>query len=138
MFVPITTLALATLTSKYHTESAGVISLVRNMGISIGISLFSTLLVHNSQANHAQLVEHVTPFSRNLYAFVGNSAGALPSVGAAVALNSEIDRQAQMIAYIDGYRLIMYLALGMMVLSLVARTPKKSAAPPAEVVVVEA
>jgi DHA2 family multidrug resistance protein len=137
MFVPITTLTLSTLTSKYHAESAGVISLVRNLGISIGISSFTTLFVHNAQLNHAQLVEYVTPFSHGLYAFAGQTAGALSGIGVAQALDSEINRQAQMIAYIDGYRLIMYLAIGMMVLALAARPAKTKELPP-DVVIVEA
>jgi DHA2 family multidrug resistance protein len=138
MFVPMTTLTLATLTSGFHAESAGVISLVRNLGISIGISLFTTLFVHNSQVNHSQLVEHVTLFSPGLHTFAEQNFAGLSSIGMAQALNSEIDRQAQMIAYIDGYRLIMYLSIAMMVLVFLLRPSKKSAASSEPVVIMEA
>jgi DHA2 family multidrug resistance protein len=35
---------------------------MRNIGASIGISLMSYLLVHNSAITQAALVEHITPY----------------------------------------------------------------------------
>ena len=37
-------------------------SLLRNLGSSIGVSIVIAQLAQNTQANHAAIVEHLTPF----------------------------------------------------------------------------
>ncbi len=45
-----------------RTEAAGIFSLMRNIGSSVGISIVMTLLSRGTQINHAELAERITPF----------------------------------------------------------------------------
>src|SRR6185312_15563771 len=60
VFVPLTTLAFATLDNKYRTDATAIFSLVRNMGSGVGISLVSAVLANMVQVNHAELAGRLT------------------------------------------------------------------------------
>ena len=62
-WVPLSTVAFATLPAAQRTEAAGLFSLLRNVGSSAGISLVTVLLVQNTQINHGTLAEQVTPLN---------------------------------------------------------------------------
>ena len=64
LFVPLSTAILATLAPEDRTEGAGIFSLARNMGSSVGISVVNSLLVQNTQINHADIAQHVTAVNR--------------------------------------------------------------------------
>jgi hypothetical protein len=64
LFVPLSKATLSTLSSGQRTESAGLFSLSRNLGSSIGISVANSLLTQNAQVNHADLAQHVTAVNR--------------------------------------------------------------------------
>ena len=64
IFVPLSTVTFATLPSEYRTEAAGIYSLLRNVGSSLGISVVQTLLTENTQINHATIAEHITASTR--------------------------------------------------------------------------
>jgi hypothetical protein len=55
VFVPLSTVAFATLPPYHRTDAASLFSLVRNIGSSIGISIVTVALTHNLQVNHAEL-----------------------------------------------------------------------------------
>ncbi len=60
-FVPLNTLALSNLPRHILTQGTALRSLMRNLGGSIGISVFETLLIQNTQIVHSRLVEHLRP-----------------------------------------------------------------------------
>ena len=64
LFVPLSTVTLGTLPPQYRTEGAGLYNLSRNIGSSVGISVVTSLLTQNTQANHAEIVQHVTAVNR--------------------------------------------------------------------------
>src|SRR3546814_8344966 len=47
----------------YRTDGAGLLSLSRNIGASLGISVVSFLLARNIQISHADLAGHITAFN---------------------------------------------------------------------------
>ena len=63
VFVPLSTVAFATLEARFRTDAASLFSLVRNIGSSIGISVVTMFLIRNTQINHAELAAHITPFN---------------------------------------------------------------------------
>jgi DHA2 family multidrug resistance protein len=63
VFVPISTVAYSTLPVSTRTEAAGIFSLMRNIGSSVGISIVMTLLSRGTQINHAEIAQRVTPFN---------------------------------------------------------------------------
>ena len=123
IFVPLSTVAYATLAPQYRAEAASVFSLTRNMGSSIGISMVMAVLGRNMQINHAYLSEYITPFS------AGMSINQLPSslasqAGAALALmDAEVSRQAATIAYLNDFRLMMWIVIAAAPLVLLLRRP---------------
>jgi DHA2 family multidrug resistance protein len=128
IFVPLSTVTFATLPSEYRTEAAGIYSLLRNVGSSLGISVVQTLLIQNTQINHATLVEHITRFNPLLqYPHIAKFWSTNSTAGLA-ALNQEITRQAAMIAYINDFKLMMIVTLAAIPLLLLVRKPARQPA----------
>jgi len=111
LFVPLSVVALSTLAPKQRTEGAGLFSLSRNIGSSVGISVVNSLLTQNTQVNHADIVQHVTAVNR-VFAdpIITQFWNPLTAAGRA-ALDAMITRQAQIIAYLDDYKLLMIATL---------------------------
>jgi MFS transporter, DHA2 family, multidrug resistance protein len=119
LFVPLSTVTLATLSPGQRTEGAGLYSLSRNIGSSVGISVVNALLTRNTQINHAEIAQHVTAVNR---AFENPAVtqfwNPLTAAGRA-ALDAMITQQAQIIAYIDDYKLLMIATLAVLPLLIV-------------------
>jgi MFS transporter, DHA2 family, multidrug resistance protein len=115
------TVALSTLAPQQRTEGAGLFSLARNIGSSVGISAVNALLTRNTQVNHADIVQHVTAVNR-VFAdpTIAQFWNPLTAAGRA-ALDAMITRQAQIIAYIDDYKLLMIATLVVIPLLIVFR-----------------
>ena len=64
LFVPLSVVTLSTLSSELRAEGAGLYSLSRNIGSSVGISVVNSLLTTNTQVNHAEIAQHVTAVNR--------------------------------------------------------------------------
>jgi DHA2 family multidrug resistance protein len=119
LFVPLSTVTLATLSPAQRTEGAGLYSLSRNIGSSVGISVVNALLTRNTQINHADIVEHVTAVNRAFESpMVMRFWNPLDAAGRA-ALDAMITQQAQIIAYIDDYKLLMIAILSVFPLLIV-------------------
>jgi DHA2 family multidrug resistance protein len=111
IFVPLSAATLSTLPPELRAEGAGLYSLARNIGSSVGISVVNSLLTTNTQVNHADIVPHVTAvnraFENPMIARFWNPATA----AGRAALDAMITHQAQIIAYIDDYKLLMVATL---------------------------
>jgi DHA2 family multidrug resistance protein len=119
IFVPLSVVTLSTLSPDLRAEGAGLYSLSRNIGSSVGISVVNSLLTTNTQVNHAEIVQHVTAVNRifsdqNIAEFWN----PLTAAGRA-ALDAVITQQAQIIAYIDDYKLLMIATLAVIPLLIV-------------------
>ena len=119
LFVPLSAATLATLSPALRTEGAGLYSLSRNIGSSVGISVVNALLTRNTQINHADIVEHVTAVNRALEnPMIMRFWNPLDAAGRA-ALDAMITQQAQIISYIDDYKLLMIAMLSVFPLLIV-------------------
>jgi MFS transporter, DHA2 family, multidrug resistance protein len=121
--IPINIITFATLPSELRIEAAGVYSLMRNLGSAIGISVTGALLAMNTQINHANIAAGVTPFNRALQAGAAARFWNAGSIQGATMFNHEITRQAQIIAYIDDFKLMLILAVVVLPLLLLTRPP---------------
>jgi DHA2 family multidrug resistance protein len=111
LFVPLSTVTLGTLQPEQRTEGAGLYNLSRNIGSSVGISVVTSLLTQNTQANHADIVAHVTAVNRVFESpTIAQFWNPFTDAGRA-ALDAMITRQAQIIAYIDDFKLLMIATL---------------------------
>ncbi len=111
IFVPLSTIAYATLDPQYRAEGASIFSLSRNMGSSVGISVVMALLSRHMSTNHAYLTENVTAASLGVSLnqvsqdLVSNGAGVL------LMLDAEISRQAATIAYLNDFKLMFWVVI---------------------------
>jgi DHA2 family multidrug resistance protein len=123
IFVPLSVVTLSTLSSELRAEGAGLYSLSRNVGSSAGISVVNSLLTTNTQVNHAEIVQHVTAVNRVFEdPMIAQFWNPVTAAGGA-ALDAMITRQAQIIAYIDDYKLLMIATLVVIPLLIVFKKP---------------
>jgi MFS transporter, DHA2 family, multidrug resistance protein len=119
IFVPLSVVTLSTLSSELRAEGAGLYSLSRNIGSSVGISVVNALLTRNTQVNHAEIVQHVTAVNRIFSdPTIAQFWNPFTAAGRA-ALDAMITQQAQIIAYIDDYKLLMIATLAVIPLLIV-------------------
>ncbi len=147
VFSPLQVVAFATLPQSVRTDGAALLSLFRNVGSAIGVSLTSTMLARNTQVAHADLAEHVTPFSRALQgggavramldpAGSGGAMvvpGGLPNtqmLGArhanATLLDGLVNHQASIVAYLDDFRLMLLVCAPLLLLLPLLRRPVRA------------
>lgn len=122
VFVPLSTIAFATLAPQYRTDAASLFSLVRNIGSSIGISIVSVVLSRNIQINHAELSANITPFNPNLTALSPAAAAGDPT--ALTQIDGLVNIQSLMISYVDDFKLMMIVTLCAIPLAFLLRKPK--------------
>jgi DHA2 family multidrug resistance protein len=124
VFIPLQVVAFATLPAPLRTDGTALLSLFRNVGSAIGVSITSAMLAHNTQVLHAEIGAFVTPFNRALQA--GDTAARMldpqTPLGAQM-LDAMVNGQAQIIAYIDDYKLMMLTTLPALLLLFLMRRP---------------
>ena len=110
-FNPLAVISFATLAPELRGDGTALLSLFRNIGAAIGISVTSFSLARFTQVSHADLAAHVTPFNDLLrHPLVGHFLDPATAAGASL-LDVAINRQAAIIAYCDDYRLMMVASL---------------------------
>jgi DHA2 family multidrug resistance protein len=133
VFMPMTTLAFATLAPQMRADGTGVFTLVRNLGNSAGISIMQAIFTSQNQIVHARLVQGLRP--DNPAIMTGAGQGGLPAPfsftnpAGLAALNGEVGRQAAMIAYVDVFHLMFVTTLVMMPLLLMLKPANQVPAP---------
>ena len=123
VFMPMTVLGFATLDPSLRPHGAGFLALIRNVGNSAGISIMQAIFTRNAQVVHARLIEGLTPdnpLSRPPYLAAPFS---LTDPGGVAALNSEVTRQASMVAYTDVFHLMFVTTVALAPLVLLMRRP---------------
>ncbi len=135
IFVPLSVVTLSTLPATARAEGAGLYSLSRNIGSSVGISVVNSLLTRNTQVNHADIAQHVTAVNRMFEApMIRQFWNPLTAAGRA-ALDAVVTQQAQIIAYIDDYKLLMIATLAVLPLLIVFKKPSGGGGPDHTIVV---
>lgn len=125
IFIPLSTLTFATLPAQYRNDGTPLFSLLRNIGSSIGISIIMTKLAQNLQTNHATLANFLTPFNLNLIQANESGAIILDTSQGLTILNAEVTRQAALLAYLQDFRLMMWLVICAIPLLLFLKPPIK-------------
>ena len=125
VFVPLSTLAYLTLEPKYRAEAAGLFSLVRNFGSSIGVSVAFVLFARNMQTQHAYLAENITPYTLSMGLQQLPQIAHNEAIAGLMLLDMEINKQASTIAYLNDFKLMMWVVLAMLPMVLLLRAPEK-------------
>jgi DHA2 family multidrug resistance protein len=132
LFVPITTAAFLTLPGHLRNGGTSILTLVRNIGSSIGISMMIANLTDKTIYMHERLGAQVTPFNQALQMpDVSNILNIHTDAGRAL-LDMIVTEQATMIAYLNDFELLMFLTLAMvpMVMIIRASGPRGAPKPP--------
>ncbi|MBI1216383.1 MAG: DHA2 family efflux MFS transporter permease subunit [Alphaproteobacteria bacterium] len=113
IFVPLSTVAYATLHPRFRNDATAVFSLVRNIGSSIGISLMVAMVAQYTQINHAELGARLSPFgmSHVMLQAVPQVYFNSFSTAALALLNGAVTRQAAAISYLNDFRIMTYVVL---------------------------
>ena len=126
VFVPLSTIAFATIDPIFRADATSLFSLVRNIGSSIGISIVTLMLTRNLQINHSVLGAEISPFNPNF-------TNALPGAARSLVTMSQVEGlvtvQALMISYINDFKLMMIVTLCAMPLALLLKKPDLSPKP---------
>jgi MFS transporter, DHA2 family, multidrug resistance protein len=111
VFVPLSTVAFLTLPNHLRTDGTSMLTLMRNVASSIGISVVIAELTEGSRRVYAVLNEHVTPF---------NHAMQMPDVRGMINMSTDAGRamadvmiglQAQIIAFSQDYQMLMIFTM---------------------------
>ncbi len=111
VFVPLSTVAFLTLPNHLRTDGTSMLTLMRNVASSIGISVVIAQLTEGSRRVYAVLSQHINPF---------NSAMQMPDVRGMIDLGTDKGRamadvmvslQAQIIAFSQDYQMVMLFTL---------------------------
>jgi DHA2 family multidrug resistance protein len=128
VFTQLSVVTFSTLPRNVLTQGTAIFSLMRNIGGSVGISIVEALFAENTQVVHSTLAEHVRPDNPMAQAPLLAAPYSLTNVNGIAALNREITRQAQMIAYIDDFHLMMIIVLVAAPFLLLLRRPRRKPA----------
>jgi len=123
LFVPLNTMAFATLPAASRTEGTAMWTLIRNMGSSIGVSIVIANLSNKTILMHARLMEAVTPFNQALGDPAAGMLDPATETGRAL-LDNLITQQAGIIAYANDFKLLMLLTLFAFPLLLLIRSTR--------------
>jgi DHA2 family multidrug resistance protein len=134
VFVPLSTVAFLTLPNHLRTDGTSMLTLMRNVASSIGISVVIAQLTEGSRRTYAILSQHVNPF---------NHALQMPDVRSMIDMSTDkgrammdvmVNLQAQIIAFSHDYQMVMIftlcaIPLAVMIGSTKAALRKQSLAP---------
>jgi DHA2 family multidrug resistance protein len=134
VFVPLSTVAFLTLPNHLRTDGTAMLTLLRNVGSSIGISVVIAQLTEGSRRVYAVLSEHINPF---------NHAMQMPNVRGIIDMTTDAGRaladvmvslQSEIIAFALDFQMVMIftlctIPLAIMIGSTKATLREQSAAP---------
>jgi len=124
VFMPLNSLAFATLEQHYRTDGSSLLNLMRSIGQSAGISMVTVFLARNQQTSHADLAQHITDhvvpgFNLGQLFHLGQMSDAVFGM-----VDDMVNQQAAMIAYIDDFYLMSWLTIAVLPLVLLLQKPK--------------
>src|ERR1700704_4064582 len=126
VFVPLSTVAFLTLPNHLRTDGTSMLTLMRNVASSIGISVVIAQLTEGSRRTYAILSQHINPF---------NHAMQMPGVRGMIDMSTDAGRamadvmvsaQAQIIAFSQDYQMVMLFTLCAIPLAIMIGSTKAS------------
>jgi DHA2 family multidrug resistance protein len=124
VFVPLSTVAFLTLPNHLRTDGTSMLTLLRNVASSIGISIVIAQLTSNTRMAHAVLVEHITPFNNALQMPNVTSAINLATDSGRAVMDAIVTLQATIIAFGLDYQMVMLVTLCAIPMALIIGSSK--------------
>jgi DHA2 family multidrug resistance protein len=138
-FIAITTAAYVGLPKEASNQVSGIINFVRNVGGSIFIAITGAEVTNRSLFHQAHLQEYMQPgnpaFVSRVNAltsyFGGSARGPGPGLMARATIYQQLNQQAEAMAYQDIYRLLCWMAMGMVACAFILSKNKSGEGAPA-------
>jgi DHA2 family multidrug resistance protein len=114
LFVPISTIAYATLPRELNGDATALFTMFRNVGGSIGISVSTAMITERTQIHQSYLARWASPFHQPFNEFIARSERTLTAMGRAASAAHDMALgnayqvfrvQAAVLAYSDVYLL---------------------------------
>ena len=137
LFVPLTTVAMATIEPQRMGYATSLFNLMRNIGGGVGIAMTSTYLARHRQEVGATLGEHVSIYDPQTQGMLAQLTQGMIAAGADAATATQrayvmmhglLLRQASMVSFVEVYRLLGALFLVMIPLVFLMRRPSRGSA----------
>ena len=123
IFIPLNASSFSTLPPYLRTEASSLLNLARSIGSSIGISIVITMLARNLQTSHSDMAGEVTSSMSSVIDFSTIDRFQRLGETALLVIDSEINRQAAMIAYVNDFYLMMWMTAAVIPLTFIMRRP---------------
>jgi DHA2 family multidrug resistance protein len=135
VFVPLSTMMMATISRNEMGNATGLANMLRNIGGSIGISMATTALIRRAALHQTEIGAHITPStmvfqqkSAAIAAYLGHQLGpAQARPGSFGLLYGLMMQQSALMAYVDVFRWTALLAFFCACAAWMFKKPKKAA-----------
>ena len=138
LFVPLTTVSMATISPERMGYATSMFNLMRNIGGSVGIAMTATILQRQRQTVSAHLGENISLYDPATQSLLSQITSGLIATGtdtvtatqrAYAMLNGILFRQASMVSFVMLFRLLGIVFLVMIPLVFIMRRPKRASRP---------
>ena len=138
LFVPLTTVSMATIAPQRMGNATSLFNLMRNIGGGVGIAMTGTYLARHRQVVAATLGENISVYDPQTQSTLSQLVQGMVSTGvdagtaterAYAMLHGMLLRQASMVSFVAVFRLLGVLFLIMLPLVLLMQRPSKGSAP---------
>lgn len=106
IFVPMVSIALATLNRRLHTEALTFMFLLLNIGKALGVAGIFVVYTRVLQTNHWVLSEYITTTNERLRQIEMPQSWDIATQPGLASIAVEIGRQAELIAYLNAFLII--------------------------------
>lgn len=103
IMVPLSTIALSTVSRELVADASGLYSLLRTLGSSVGIALISTLYARETQMNWQTLGAGLNPYNPVLQDYAARLSSGGLGVSGIATLAQEVGRQSAMVALLNSF-----------------------------------
>ncbi len=132
--IPITTLALGTLTPLQIKGASGLFNLMRNLGGAFGLAGLNTIINEQRAVHWSRLAEHVNPGRPEVQAYIealtarlGAAVAGDPTAAVTRRLGAIVMRQATVLTFIDCFAIMAAMFVAAMLVMPLIRRPAVSA-----------
>lgn len=123
-FIPLMQIVFIGVPEDQRGDVSGVFNFARNMGSSIGTSLASTLISHQSQVSWNDMGEHISPYSRG-FLWWSQSLGQMPLQMKMGVAQLNVLQQGSLLSYLDSFYLFGICLILLLWLPFVLKRPVK-------------
>ena len=133
LFVPLTTVSMATISQERMGFATSLFNLMRNIGGSVGIAITGTILQRQRQVTGTQLGEHLSLYDPATQSMLSQITNGLVAAGidtvtaserALAILRGMLLREASMVSFVMLFRLLGVVFLLLVPLVFIMRRPK--------------